>query len=156
MAILRSSPARPVPARSGPVALERDRHWPWLSQEAEAEGEWPFFDPHRHDPFRHDQDRVRWDRDRQWPWGYNREGEIEGEGRFSGPAKGTGPGKKADPIETDCEKDYKRSKSKCFDVLLTSLALAKDDKEVQEIVQRYTKCRDLCRKAKSICDSQPV
>ena len=59
----------------------------------------------------------------------------------------------AEPVETDCEKDYKRSKSKCFDVLLTALAEAGGDAEKEnEARDRYKKCLELCKKAKKICD----
>jgi hypothetical protein len=53
----------------------------------------------------------------------------------------------------DCEKDYIRCKSKCFDVLVENLAVAGDDaQKIKEAKEKYQKCRKLCKKAKEICD----
>lgn len=53
----------------------------------------------------------------------------------------------------ECEKDYKRCKSKCFDTLVENLALAGDDPaKIKEATERYRKCRKLCKKAREICD----
>src|ERR1017187_9840027 len=59
------------------------------------------------------------------------------------------------PVLDKSEKDYKRSKSKCFDVLLTALAEAGGDAEKEnEARDRYKKCLELCKKEKKICDEE--
>jgi hypothetical protein len=58
-----------------------------------------------------------------------------------------------DPVETDCEKDFKRCKSKCFDVLVSNLALTEGDStKEKDAREKYKKCRALCKRAKKICD----
>ncbi|HEY6332119.1 MAG TPA: hypothetical protein VI756_22510 [Blastocatellia bacterium] len=62
-----------------------------------------------------------------------------------------------EPTPTDCDTCYKACKCKCFDNLVTALALAGGDvgKE-QDARDAYMKCRDICKKAKAICDSIPA
>lgn len=53
----------------------------------------------------------------------------------------------------DCERDYARCKSKCFDVLVDNLAAAGDDAaKIAEAREKYQKCRGLCNAAKVICE----
>ena len=63
----------------------------------------------------------------------------------------------ADPVETDCEKDYRHCKSKCFGVLVEGLADAGGDASKEEEARaRYKRCLALCKKAKRICDAEPA
>jgi hypothetical protein len=57
----------------------------------------------------------------------------------------------ADPVETDCEKDFKRCKSKCFDELVEAIKKSGDVATAADIAA-YQKCRARCKRAKQICD----
>jgi hypothetical protein len=61
----------------------------------------------------------------------------------------------ADPIQTDCQSDYVRAKSKCFDNLFESLVEAGNDAQKQaEARDRYRTCLKLCKAAKAMCEAE--
>ena len=60
------------------------------------------------------------------------------------------------PVETDCDSDYQRCKSKCFDALVDALAQIEGDdpQKIAAARQRYQNCLKLCKAAKAICDAE--
>lgn len=57
------------------------------------------------------------------------------------------------PNIDDCQNDYVRCKSACFDTLVKSLAEAGGDAQmIAAAKERYNKCRSLCKAAQAICN----
>jgi len=52
----------------------------------------------------------------------------------------------------DCENDYLRCKSMCFDQLVANLAAAEGDaQKIADATEMYKHCRSLCVAARQIC-----
>jgi hypothetical protein len=63
----------------------------------------------------------------------------------------------ADPVETECQSDYQRCRSKCFDNLVEGLGEAGDDPRKQaDAKDRYRQCLKLCNAARAICEAEPA
>lgn len=56
------------------------------------------------------------------------------------------------PNSDDCDQNYVRCKSKCFDVLLENLVeAAGDGSKIAAAKEKYKTCRQFCKEARAIC-----